>query len=274
MTQNAERPELDERLMIAMRAARRHHLSVFHAALQQHRRCASFLWADNPFERKIGFVCSCSGQEQQWEVALTALQEALPEHRNWVLSLHNNRLRFGTKKKRREAWRANRKAKALLHRFLTREQRWELRGSRAFRVVGQDGRTYLVTEGMAGNVRLLENGEHAATLCVVPKYDVVTLPMYDLMLAQKILIESQTEAFLRTARVRDLRTGRSYDTGAHLLGVEPTHENRSEGFEPYRLDNFELLDIPDDVLDNPAEWVRAHVQGDEHANADEQHPAL
>lgn len=129
---------------------------------------------------------------------------------------------------------------------------------------------------MAGNVRLVENGEHAAALCVVPQYKVTTLPMYDLMLAQKILIESQTESFLRTARVRDLRTGKSYDTGAHLLGAEPTPQNQ-DGFEPYRLDDFELLDIPDQVLDNPAEWVRAyreaHARGDEHANADEHRTA-
>lgn len=268
MTRHAE---LDERLLIAMRAARRYHLSAWVAALRLHRGHETFFWNDSPVDRTIGFVCSCTGTQQHWDAKLTDLREALPEHREWVLRIRCHERRRGSKKARREAFIANRKAKALLHRFLTKEQRWELRGSKSFRVVGQDGRTYLVTEGMAGNVRLVEGPEHVATLCVVPKYEVTTLPMYDLMLAQKILLESQTEEFLRTARVRDLRTGEFFSTGAHLLGQEPVPEPRDQ-----RLVNDDLLDIPDQVLDNPTEWVQAvrqaHAQGDEHGNADQPGP--
>ncbi len=234
------------------------------AELRLHHNHKTFFWNDSPINRTIGFICSCSGVEQHWDVRLHHLQEALPEHREWVLRVRRHMQRRGSKKTRREAFRANRKAKALLHRFLSKEQRWELRASKAFRVIGQDGRTYLVTEGLAGNVRLVEGTEHLATLCVVPRYEVTSLPMYDLMLAQKILLESQTEKFLRTAHVRDLRTGESFSTGAHLLGQAPTPERH--------LVDEDLLNLPDQVLDNPTEWVQAirqtHAQRDTHGNAE------
>ncbi len=93
------------------------------------------------------------------------------------------------------------RARAMLHQLLTREQRWSLRASGSFRVLGQDGRTYEVTEGQA--VKLIENGEATFSYCIHP---MVNLPPHDVMIGQKLLLETSIEHFLATANRRDLRS--------------------------------------------------------------------
>lgn len=94
-----------------------------------------------------------------------------------------------------------RRAKALFFRYLTREQKWELRAHKRVTTIGQDGRTYLINAWQGGNVYLVENGAPTTVLCVVPNPAVVDrIPVHDLMLAQKILLESNVAEFLQTAR--------------------------------------------------------------------------
>lgn len=92
------------------------------------------------------------------------------------------------------------RARALLHQFLTREQRWSLRASHSFLVTGQDGQTYEVGEG--SGVRLLVNGKPVRSFCIHPRE---ILPPCDVMLAQKLLLESNIEHFLATANVTEIR---------------------------------------------------------------------
>jgi hypothetical protein len=96
---------------------------------------------------------------------------------------------------------ARRRARQLFFRFLTREQKWELRAHQRVTTIGQDGRTYRIHEYQGGNVHLVEDGIPTTTLCVVANPAVVDdLPIHDLMLAQKILLESNVAEFLKTAR--------------------------------------------------------------------------
>ncbi len=61
--------------------------------------------------------------------------------------------------------------------------------------------TYLINAWQGGNVYLMENGAPTTVLCVVPNPAVVDhIPVHDLMLAQKILLESNVAEFLQTAR--------------------------------------------------------------------------
>lgn len=96
--------------------------------------------------------------------------------------------------------RAIQRARALLHRSLDRQQRRELRGTKAFTMVGKDGKTYRIAEKASTNVTLLDKtGKPVKRLCVVFKD--TGLPIYDLMLAQKLLLESNPKDFWKIARV-------------------------------------------------------------------------
>lgn len=88
----------------------------------------------------------------------------------------------------------------MLHRLLTREQRWSLRATNSFVVIGQDGRTYEVREGMP--VQLIEAGQPKTSYCIHP---ITRLPPHDVMVAQKLLLETNIEHFLATANATDLR---------------------------------------------------------------------
>lgn len=96
--------------------------------------------------------------------------------------------------------RAMRRAKSLLFRHLRREQKWELRAHNRITTVGQDGRTYRIYGWQGGNVKVVENGVETTTLCVVPNPQVTKIPVHDLILAHKILLENAVDDFLGTAR--------------------------------------------------------------------------
>lgn len=98
-----------------------------------------------------------------------------------------------------------RRAKALLFQFLSREQKWELRAYRRVTVLGQDGRVYRIYAWHGMNVRLVVGDKETHSLCVVPKPEVTTIPVLDLILAQKVLLENDVESFLATANTRVLR---------------------------------------------------------------------
>ncbi len=176
--------------------------NVWEREFQAHRGHQSFKTRSWPYTLEVGFSCACCGEEDEWRIGLSALKALLPGARDRFLRLVHHHNQAGTKKRRREATLANIKAKALLHHNLTREQRWDLRASKSFTIVGKDGRTYRITEGTASNVYLLENGVETKRLCVVAKD--VDLPVYDLMLAQKLMLESIPDAFWKIAVVSDL----------------------------------------------------------------------
>jgi hypothetical protein len=192
----------DEVFYAALREPRRNQMSYWVRALEEHRRHESFRTQGWAFSRELGFSCGCSGCDQEWRLNLTQLRDLIPEARERYQRLYQAGLHAGAKKQRREVRRASMRARALLHSQLTKEQRWELRASKAFTIVGRDGKTYRITEGSASNVLLLEEGSAIRRFCVVAKD--LRLPVYDLMLAQKLLLETAPEDFHKLAVVQDL----------------------------------------------------------------------
>jgi hypothetical protein len=241
----------DNAFLAALREPRRNRLSVFDAALREHQNHPSFRTQDWVYSRELGFTCSCTGTEQEWRIDISTLRDMIPEAREAFERMRGLRTADGlryTRKAKRKARRAQRRAKALLHQFLTREQRWDLRGSKSFTVVAQDGRTYQITEGTCNNVRRIEaDGSVRWRLCLVTKSSV---PTYDLMLMQKLLLETDVETFLRTAHTQDMTTKHIYHTGDFLLtGEEPPAKERTPV----------LRSLPDEVLDDPESWVRERI---------------
>lgn len=157
---------------------------------------------------------------------------------------------------------ASRRAKALLHKYLTKEQRQELRGTQAFRVSDRDGRQYLITEGTAGNVYFLVGGEERYRLCVVARGH-LPIPVYDLMLAQKLLIETDPEQFLKLANVTNINTFASFSSGEFLLAPNFIEPSRAEAARLLREAREAALAVlppieEADILE-PEAWVQARI---------------
>ena len=95
-----------------------------------------------------------------------------------------------------EAHRARDRSRKLLLRCLAASQRAEFDRSRAFRVRGQSGQVYRILYGTTANVEVLgQTGKVDWRLCAGP----VGLPVPSVMLAQKLMLETQEAEFLRIA---------------------------------------------------------------------------
>jgi hypothetical protein len=114
------------------------------------------------------------------------------------------------------------RSRALLYRYLTKDQKWNLRAEKSFFVKGKDGHTYEVHAAGTNNVTRYEDGKRKYCFCVVSKYE-HPIPVYDLMLAQKLTLETDPRSFLDIAVTRDVRTGDLWDNGKHIDNpdVEP-----------------------------------------------------
>jgi hypothetical protein len=91
---------------------------------------------------------------------------------------------------------AEARARVLLERALTPEQRRDLLARRYFYVKGKNF-TYRIREGQSGNVDALDSrGCVFSRFCARP---LGRVPVYDVMLAQKLWIETDENMFLKTA---------------------------------------------------------------------------
>jgi hypothetical protein len=185
---------LDEKLQIAVQTATRHRIAAFLGLLEEHRGHPGFKTGGWVMSRELGFICC----DREVRISIRTLQEMMPEARASYIRLYEHHNHFGAAARRRAHQRASKKAKALLCRFLTREQRWTLRAEHYFEVVGQDGLTYTVRSGPLGG-SVIQRGD--LSYCFHPKDE--HLPRHDLMLAQKLYIESKTADFLAEAHVTD-----------------------------------------------------------------------
>lgn len=240
----------DERLKIALREATRHHLTAFASALRVHNQHPGFQLRDWAQTREYGFTCPCQGQEAEWRISVMSLKEKLPDARESALAMFQRIRARGNKGRKREERKANVRAKALLFRHLTREQKWDLRARRAFDVQGGDGRTYTLSADES-NITLDHDGRHLS-LCIGPEGN---LPSYDKMLVRKILAEADPERMLRTACVHDCTNKQHYSTGAFIVTGEPPPVQLAETGGP----GWRPLDIPSEDLDEPEQWVRARA---------------
>lgn len=88
------------------------------------------------------------------------------------------------------------RAEALLVSSLNPEQAAEFIKQRQFTLHSRDGkRTYIITYGIAGNVFEVERGRAIASYCIHP----TGVPTEDVMLAQKLMLETDEESFLKIA---------------------------------------------------------------------------
>ena len=114
---------LDERLTEAMVWPRRIRMSVWAQHLGEHKRHPTFRVQQWPYTREYGFTCECSGTEQEWRINIGTMREMLPEARVALQRLFRHHTQIGNKQAKRARFKADKKARALLHRFLTPEQR-------------------------------------------------------------------------------------------------------------------------------------------------------
>lgn len=121
------------------------------------------------------------------------LAEAAQRHRE-----RQAELQAQAAKQARLAAEADSRAAELLKANLTEAQRLELAREQSFTVVSRDGqRNYRVKKGWSHNVeRIDEAGKRLHTLCAHPS---VNVPLYDNMLAQKLMLEHSEDDFLRIA---------------------------------------------------------------------------
>jgi hypothetical protein len=105
------------------------------------------------------------------------------------------------------------RSRLLLESCLSEAQRQELHTTGSFSLVARDGKTYKVSQTYSHSVALLEKGTPVTEYCVVPK---VSLPIYDRMLAQKLMLEGSIEEFFQLANVRQVN--RVERIGIDLVG--------------------------------------------------------
>ena len=93
--------------------------------------------------------------------------------------------------------RASERSVDLLLKCLTPAQRTEFARSSTFKVRGESCQQYRITYGTTSNVEVLgPSGTVARRLCAIPAGD---LPIPAVMLAQKLMLETQESEFLRIA---------------------------------------------------------------------------
>jgi hypothetical protein len=102
----------------------------------------------------------------------------------------------------REARIAKEKADILLLRHLDDRQKEDLRSKGLF-YVEVDGVKYEIRRGIHGNVRMIGEKGAEKTFCVAPR----GCPEGDVMLAQKLLLETDPEDFWKKANVTDTKRG-------------------------------------------------------------------
>jgi hypothetical protein len=237
---------MDERLKIALQFARKHKMSYWDAKLQEHRGHSHFKIQTWPHTLEYGFTCECSGQTEEWRISVRCIKEMLPDARTSVLQFYKIRLQErpkGHKAFKRNAHQAGVKAKALLHKFLTREQRLMLKHLGEFRVLGKDGREYILSA--TGGVKLEHEG-HLYSFCYHPD---IPVPACDTLLSQKIVLETEPEVLIRSANVWDQTTQERFQGGAFILGEAPRPTKAKV------VTQMAVLDLDQDVLENPREWV-------------------
>lgn len=95
---------------------------------------------------------------------------------------------------------AEARARLLLLSCLNVEQRNEFEATGKFRVHLRDGRCFLIESRSVHNVVQLEGERRVRTFCITS----LGLPLYDVLLSQKLMLEGATEAFFAIANRQEL----------------------------------------------------------------------
>jgi len=95
------------------------------------------------------------------------------------------------------------RSRALLHECLDDAQLAEMTEKTQFHVQGGDGHTYRIKKGHGHNVFRIEDGRPTVEYCLVQGF----VPVYDLMLTQKLLLEVDPGTFISTANAKEVPPG-------------------------------------------------------------------
>lgn len=175
------------------------------------------------------------------EVMIEALRSGWPttdpmvgQHDAAILAAHERYLaQMSARRKKQDECEA--RARGILLEFLDQKQRAEFEEYKRFRVQGQDGYRYVIEHKFAHNVYRIEGETKVVEYCLVSTGHV---PIYDLMLTQKLLLESNPEPFFAKANVWQLD-----EKGQRALVTRAP--------QPYfNPENMELV-IPDLIGDLP-----------------------
>jgi len=101
--------------------------------------------------------------------------------------------------RKEQKW-AQKRARRLLHGNLTPQQRRELKRKGYFHVWGSKGNVYRIASLFPFNVRLVGCAKRSRIYFCLEAED-PEVPVEDVMLAQKLLLESDEGEFLRTANM-------------------------------------------------------------------------
>ena len=239
--------ELDERIYESMIYPAVNRAQFWSDSLEGHRTHETFRIQGWPMEREVGFTCSCGGTEVTWRLSLTSLRSMVPETRDAFQRLYSSQMRKDGLRNRREARAADKRAKALLGRHLTRSQRETLRAG-FFDLIGQDGQTYRVESGSCQNVWRLDAERVKSTqFCLVAKG--ICIPNFDLMLIHKLMLELDMDGFMRVANTRELgcREWRRPDGSVH--GIAAEHQDTPV--------------VTRDDVENIEQWAAARLAGNQ-----------
>lgn len=111
------------------------------------------------------------------------------------------RIRQEKEKKDREE--ADKRAEELLKKHLDQKQREQYEKDKKFRVRSKDGAEFELASLWSGNaVELTPDGKRLARFCIHPREYV---PIPDLLLAQKLMLETDPETFRKTANRSEIR---------------------------------------------------------------------
>lgn len=119
---------------------------------------------------------------------------------------------FGLLPERQAAQRAT----ALLVRCLDDAQRAEFQRTRGFTLTAPSGRRYRITFGATANIDMVSNsGEILCRLCARP----LEVPVPAVMLAQKLMLETQEAEFLRVAARHEVLSTARQARAAEYVGI-------------------------------------------------------
>jgi hypothetical protein len=140
-----------------------------------------------------------------WNTGYAQVPKAQREAREAQMTEANRRYAEEQKVAAGKAKAVKERAEKLLREALSKEQHKHLKEKGFFELVVHDSkkkatRTYRIHQGTHGNVRLVEGGREVTRYCGQP----VGVPVEDAMLAQKLMLETDEEGFLRVANATRL----------------------------------------------------------------------
>ena len=188
------------------------------AYYKRHVSHPGFHLDSNIIHLRFRMQCDDCEETPETDLTLTDVKHLSAEERTKVTRIFQHQQSKGRKACKQRERRSSLRARALLCKYLTREQRQQLKGTNAFLVKGQDGNTYEIRYGGHGGVYRLspDNGKPDFSFCIVTH----NVPIYDQMLVQKLLLEKDIYTFMTTAHVTNVVNHTYYPNGLFL--VDPT----------------------------------------------------